>query len=77
MCHADTNPVPQHWVESAQRYGADFATVHTCGSFDEALAWARERTAGARENKHGSEEAKDPILVVSEEMFHGSHKHNH
>lgn len=77
MCHADTTPVPQQWVQAAHRYGPDFATVHTCGSFDEVLAWAKERTAEAREGRHGSEQAEDPILVVSKELFYGTHESNH
>ncbi|KAI0392420.1 hypothetical protein F5Y17DRAFT_362327 [Xylariaceae sp. FL0594] len=78
MCHADTTPVPQKWLPQANRFGPDFATVHTCGSVDELVDWSRARNAAARGASRGREVAEDPAAVVTEEDFFGpstTHRH--
>jgi len=77
MCHADTTPVPQKWLPQAKRFGPNFATVHTCGSVDELVAWSRERNAAARGSSRGLDMAKDPAAVVTAEDFFGPSAQRH
>ncbi|KAK0625826.1 hypothetical protein B0T14DRAFT_421374, partial [Immersiella caudata] len=81
MCNADISPVTSTWYETAQTFGPNFRTLHTCKNLDALLEWSLKRTTDARKGQGpGSETAKDPGMVVDGErggLATGGHEHGH
>ncbi|KAH6661423.1 hypothetical protein BKA67DRAFT_493092, partial [Truncatella angustata] len=44
MCNADTTLVTHKWFESAQTFGPNFRTQHTCRNFDALMDWSLARS---------------------------------
>ncbi|KZF23302.1 hypothetical protein L228DRAFT_267311 [Xylona heveae TC161] len=77
MCNADISPVTHIWYPSAQTFGPDFRTTHTCRNFDALLQWSLARTTEAVKGKGtGMEKARDPQSVMPVSL-QGSKSMNH
>ncbi|KAH8198483.1 hypothetical protein TruAng_007366 [Truncatella angustata] len=65
MCNADTTLVTHKWFESAQTFGPNFRTQHTCRNFDALMDWSLARSPNVRAQQGpGSEAVEDETMVM-------------
>ncbi|KAJ5279203.1 hypothetical protein N7478_004575 [Penicillium angulare] len=83
MCNSDLTPVPLTWYESAQTFGPDFRTTHTCRDFEGLLQWSLMRTSKSLKEKGSGMEHTDidslkmpGSLQTADGLSHGNH-HGH
>lgn len=70
MCNADTTLVTHKWFESAQTFGPNFRTQHTCRNFEALIDWSLARSPNVRAQQGpGSEVAEDETMVMSGERL--------
>ncbi|KAJ5944701.1 hypothetical protein N7516_004869 [Penicillium verrucosum] len=75
MCNADISPVTHTWYESAQTFGPDFRTKHTCRNFEALLQWSLDRSTEVTKAKGtGPENAQNPDVVMPGTLKGQNHK---
>lgn len=75
MCNADIFPVTHTWYESAQTFGPDFRTKHTCRNFEALLQWSLFRSTEVTKAKGtGPETAQNPDFVMPGTLKGKNHK---
>ncbi|GKT52003.1 uncharacterized protein ColSpa_12184 [Colletotrichum spaethianum] len=70
MCNANTTLVTHKWFKSAQTFGPNFRTQHTCRNYEALMDWSLARSPNVRAQQGpGSKVAEDETMVMSGERL--------